>query len=91
MAGNMVTNAVAKEEALERVAKAMRRRVLADEDWRKRRATIDLKLGEQIKGAFKVGLTAKQLSREIGLSVPRIYQLRDLYTRYLDEQFSEGP
>jgi DNA-directed RNA polymerase specialized sigma subunit len=87
LASNLVAEAIAREEALERVIKTANRRVLADEDARKTRRTIDLKLGEQIKAAFKVGLTAKQMSDAIGLSVPRIYQLRQEYREHLTEEF----
>lgn len=90
MAGDLVPAAIAKEEALERVTKAMARRVLADEDWKRTRHKIDLKLGEQIKGCFKVGLTASQISRAIDLSVPRIYQLRNLYREHIDQEHAHG-
>lgn len=83
----LVASAIAKEEALERVVKAYQRRVLADADYAKRRHQIDLKLGEQFKSAMKTGLTAKQISRAIGLSIPRIYQLRNLYNVHLSEEF----
>lgn len=88
MADKLVAEAIAREEAMERVAKAAQRRNLAEEDHKKNRHKIDLKLGEQINGGFKVGLTAKQMSREIGLSEPRIYQLRDIYRKHRDAEFN---
>lgn len=82
-----MAGAIAREEALERIAKTGSRRSLAEEDHKKTRHKIDLKLGEQFKAGFKIGLTAKQMGEEIGMSVPRVYQLRNLYQKYIDEEF----
>ncbi len=88
MPDKLVAEAIAREEALERVAKAANRRKLAEEDHRKAKEKIDLKLGEMIKAGFKSGLTARQMSREIGLSIPRIYQLRNIYQAHIDAEFN---
>jgi len=82
----LVSSAIAKEEALERIAQVAKRRVLAKEDARKTQEKIDLRLGEQFKKGFKVGLSASQMSRESGISVPRVYQLRNEYQRHIDEE-----
>lgn len=81
--------AIAREEALERVAKVAQRRERAKEDYRIAAAKIDLKIGEQIKAAFKTGLTASQIARRANLSVPRIYQLRNDWVRHLDAEYAE--
>lgn len=90
MADKLVAEAIAREEAMERVVKASQRRDLAEDDHKKTRHKINLKLGEQINAAFKVGLTAKQMSREIGISVPRVYQLRNLYRAHRDAEFNSA-
>lgn len=90
MPDEMVTEAIAREEALERVVKTANRRKLAEEDHKRNRHKIDLKLGEQFKAGFRAGLTAKQMGRRIGMSVPRVYQLRDLYQRHIDEEHGVG-
>lgn len=84
---SLVNSAIAQEEALERAAKTAQRRQLAKKDWDTARHKIDLKLGEHIKGCFKTGLEVRQIAREIGLSAPRVYQLRDLYQKHLDEEY----
>lgn len=90
MASDLVPAAIAKEEALERVAKTAQRRELARTDHAKNMASIDLKLGGAITGGFKVGLTASQIARECGLSVPRVYQLRNLYREHIDQEHAHG-
>lgn len=90
MPDKLVAEAIAREEALERVIKVGQRRSLADEDARKNRHKIDLKLGEQFKAGFKVGLSAKQMGESIGMSVPRVYQLRNLYQDHIDTEFGRG-
>ena len=83
----LVALAIEQEEALERVAKVAQRRQLAEEDAKNNRRKIDLKMGEQIKAAFKVGLTAAQISREAKISVPRVYQLRNMYQAHLNQEY----
>lgn len=88
MPDDLVAAAIARQEALERVSKAAQRRELAEADYRAARHKIDLKLGEVIKGAFKVGATAPQISRACNLSLPRVYQLRNLYRDHIAQEFA---